>query len=128
MTFSKHTELLGSDSFSENRHYDDILSESIYYCGRIRLLRARAVMAIEDGQNLRRALAAKSGQEEGDRAVWERPAVRRLATEYAEGGGPHQSEGNCIPGGTHSAKPRRPVYKSLGIDIKIISSLRWIIQ
>ena len=63
-------------------------------------------MTIEGGQNLMRALAAKSGQEEeeGGRAVWERPAVRRLATEYAGGGGPYQSEGNCLPNGTHSAR------------------------
>jgi hypothetical protein len=29
------------------------------------------------------------------RAAWERPTLRRLATEYAEGGGPTQNEGNC---------------------------------
>jgi len=66
-------------------------------------------MTIEGGQNLKR-VAAKSSQEEKEdnRALWECPAVRRLATEYAEGGGPYQSEGACTGTGTHSAKNAAP--------------------
>ena len=41
---------------------------------------------------------------EDNRAFWERPAVRRLATEYAQGDALLQSEGNCMPGGDHSGK------------------------
>ena len=50
-------------------------------------------------------------QGEDNRAVWERPALRRLATKYAEGSGSFHDEGNppsgtCAQGGTgsHSCK------------------------
>jgi hypothetical protein len=43
-------------------------------------------------------------QDRDKRLEWQRPAFRRLATEYAEGGGPTSNEGNNNPGGTHSAK------------------------
>jgi hypothetical protein len=67
-------------------------------------------MTIKVGQNCKKALAAKSSQEDevGNRAVWERPAVRQLATEYAQGGGPLRSEGMCTGSGAHSAKQAAP--------------------
>jgi hypothetical protein len=46
----------------------------------------------------------ESKQDEDNRALWERPSFRRLATEYAEGGGPNQDEGNTNLNGNHSAK------------------------
>jgi hypothetical protein len=38
-------------------------------------------------------------QDEDNRAVWERPAFRRLVTEYAESTGVFQSEGQPPGGG-----------------------------
>ena len=46
----------------------------------------------------------KWAQEGDNRLEWQRPAFRRLATEYAEGAGPNQDEGNTVPNGSHSAK------------------------
>jgi hypothetical protein len=45
-------------------------------------------------------------QNEDARALWERPAFRRLDTKSAEGNGPTQNEGNIASGGCgcHSAK------------------------
>jgi hypothetical protein len=43
-------------------------------------------------------------QDEDNRALWERPALRRLVTKYAEGGGDTQDEGNQALGAKHSAK------------------------
>jgi hypothetical protein len=43
-------------------------------------------------------------QDEDNRALWERPALRRLVTKYAEGGGNTQDEGNPTLGDKHSAK------------------------
>ena len=43
-------------------------------------------------------------EEEAERALWECPTLRRLATEYAEGGGVYQSEGTCALDGSHSRK------------------------
>jgi hypothetical protein len=37
-------------------------------------------------------------EDEGNRALWERPAFRRLVTEYAEGGGILHDEGNPTTG------------------------------
>jgi hypothetical protein len=45
-----------------------------------------------------------SGDEDG-RAMWERPAFRRLAANYAEHAGPTKDDGNCNGGDTgHSCK------------------------
>jgi hypothetical protein len=44
------------------------------------------------------------GDYEDNRSQWERPTLRILATEFAEGGGPTQDEGNCTLGGKHSQK------------------------
>jgi hypothetical protein len=50
----------------------------------------------------------KLGQDE--RALWERPAIRHLATKYAEGAGLFRSEGvpgggqDCVAGTDHSCK------------------------
>ena len=45
-----------------------------------------------------------SGTEDG-RALWERPAIRRLAANYAENAGPSADDGHCVGGtGGHSCK------------------------
>jgi hypothetical protein len=48
----------------------------------------------------------QSGDDNRDRAPWERPAFRRLATKYAEGAGFLQDEGVCQGQnpGSHSCK------------------------
>ncbi len=46
-------------------------------------------------------------QDEDDRAVWERPAFRRLVTRYAEGVGIFRSEG-VPPGGGQNCEPAGP--------------------
>ena len=44
-------------------------------------------------------------QDGDDRALWERPAFRRLAANYAEDGGLSADDGNCVGGtGGHSCK------------------------
>ena len=49
-------------------------------------------------------------RDEDNRDVWERPAFRRLAAEYAEGAGAFRSEGvpgggaDCVMDGAHSCK------------------------
>jgi hypothetical protein len=54
-------------------------------------------------------------QDEDRRALWERPAFRRLVTKYAEGGGLLHDEGNGSQGfcnnpsaGSHSCKESIP--------------------
>ena len=59
-----------------------------------------------------RNMASKDCDQQGQdhRALWERPAFRRLVTEDAKGTGDFQSEGvpgsgqNCVPAPMHSCK------------------------
>jgi len=59
-----------------------------------------------------RNMASKDCDQQGQdhRALWERPAFRRLVTEDAKGAGLFQSEGqpmggqDCVPAPNHSCK------------------------